>query len=526
MADDRDETGPAPVILAHRPAFRLGATEVRPGTREIVGPGGGEIVEPRVMQVLVALAGADGGILSRDDLIQACWDGRIVSENAIDRVISRIRRLAETVANGSFRIETITKVGYRLLHDETSSASPRPASAEIPARVGKSPAIGRRSLIWGGATLMLGGAGVWLGLREFQPDVPQPAVVLYERGVESLRRGWAEDMANAISALREAVTIAPDYADAWGMLALAYQLSLEFAPPETAGAVSERGRSAARRALELDPANANALAAEALAVPIFRNWAASETALRRVLGRDPEQLETRVVLSRVFADVGRTREALAALQPIGEAISDLAFHQFWLGWLLFCANRLEESDRVIDRAFAIWPRQFAVWFTRLWLYAYTGRTAQALAMVGEAANRPIGIPERDFAIVELSVRAMATRSPTDVDAAVRANMAAAPDGTGFATNAAKVCSHLGRLDEAFAAAEALLLGRGFRVAPIFFTPQQGGYAPPERRATEFLFSPPCRAMRADPRFRPLLEELGLVDYWRGTGTAADVLARS
>jgi DNA-binding winged helix-turn-helix (wHTH) protein len=78
----------APIVLAHSPPFRLGEAEVRPAMREIVGPGGAEIVEPRVMQVLVALAGAAGEILSRDDLIQACWEGRIVSENAIDRVIS------------------------------------------------------------------------------------------------------------------------------------------------------------------------------------------------------------------------------------------------------------------------------------------------------------------------------------------------------------------------------------------------------------------------------------------------------
>ena len=524
MADDPKEV--APIVLAHSPAFRLGTVEVRPSTREIVGPDGAEIVEPRVMQVLVALTSAGGAILSRDDLIQACWEGRIVSENAIDRVISRLRRLAEGVAGGSFRIETITKVGYRLLQREETPESPVPRSTEA-AGVGGAPRpIGRRALLWGAAAMAVGGTSIWLSLRESGPDVPPAAAALHARGVEALRRGWAEDMANAISAFREAVTIAPDYADAWGMLAIAYQLSLEFAPPDRAGAVSERARSAARRALELDPGNANALAAEALAVPIYRNWAVSEAALRRVLDRDPTQVEVRGVLSRVLADVGRTREALAALQPVAETIGGLPLYQFWLGWLLFCAGRLEESDRVIDRALGIWPRQFAVWFTRIWLYAYTGRTAQALAVLGDAANRPIGIPDRDFEIVETSVRAIATRRPADVDAAMRANMAAAPTGAGFCTNAVKVGAHLGRLDEAFAAANALFLGRGFRVAPLFFTPQQGGYAPPERRFTEFLFSPPCRAMRADPRFRVLLGEIGLADYWRRTGTAADALARS
>ena len=516
----------APVVLAHSPAFRLGKTEVRPATREIVGPDGDEIVEPRVMQVLVALASADGAILSRDDLIQACWEGRIVSENAIDRVISKLRRLAETVGGGSFRIETITRVGYRLLQPDAVAAPPAIRPDAMPGPAGKGPGIDRRALIWGGAALAVGGAGIWLGLRQAREEVPPAAVELYERGVESLRRGWAEDVANAVGALRQAVTIAPDYADAWGMLALAYQLSLRFAPPEAAGAAHERARSAARRALELDPGNADALAAEALAVPTFRNWAAAEAALARVLQQDPVQLESRTFLSVVLADVGRTREALATLEPIAEAASALPLIQFWLAWLLFCANRLEESDGVIDRAIGLWPRQFAVWFTRVWLYAYTGRSAQALALIGDAANRPLGIPDRDFEIVELSVRAISTRSPADIEAAVRANMNAAPSGAGYCTNAIKVSAHLGRLDEAFAAADALYFGRGFRVGPNYFTQQQGGYAPPAQRNTEFLFSPPCRPLRADPRFRDLLRETGLADYWRRTGKAADVFERA
>jgi DNA-binding winged helix-turn-helix (wHTH) protein len=532
LADERIDRakGPEPVVLAHSPSFRLGTVEVRPATREILGPGGAEIVEPRVMQVLVALGRAQGAILSRDDLIHACWESRIVSENAIDRVISRVRRLAETVGAGSFRIETITKVGYRLLAEDGAPDAPAAATAEPAAKAAEQPprgrGVSRRSLIWGAAALAVGGAGLWLGLRESRPDVPPTVAEPFNRGVESLRRGWAEDMANAISAFRETVTTAPDFADGWGMLALAYQLSLEFAPPATAGAVSERARSAARRALELDPDNANALAAQALALPIYRNWVAAEAAARRVVDRDSVQIEARAMLSHVLADVGRSREALAALDPVSDAIADMPFHQFWLGWLLFSNNRLEESDRVLDRGLGIWPRNFAIWFTRIWLYAYTGRTAPALALLGDAANRPIGIPDRDFEIVELSVRAIATRSAGDVEAAMRANMAAAPSGAGFCTNAIKVGSHLGRLDEAFAAAEALYFGRGFRVEPNFFTPQQGGYTPPDRRPTEFLFAPPCRAMRGDPRFPALLREIGLPDYWRRTRTQADVLARS
>jgi hypothetical protein len=103
-------------------------------------------------------------------------------------------------------------------------------------------------------------------------------------------------------------------------------------------------------------------------------------------------------------------------------------------------------------------------------------------------------------------------------------MDAAPSGVGFCVNAIKVGAFLGRFEAAFAAAEALYFNRGFTVGPTFFTRQQGGYVPPEQRPTELLFSPPCRPMHADPRFRDLLREIGLADYWRRTGTRADVIA--
>ncbi len=66
------------------------------------------------MQVLVCLARAVGEPVSRDMLAQACWGGVVVSEDAVNRCIQRLRRLGEEAAGESFVIETIPRVGYRL----------------------------------------------------------------------------------------------------------------------------------------------------------------------------------------------------------------------------------------------------------------------------------------------------------------------------------------------------------------------------------------------------------------------------
>jgi TolB-like protein/DNA-binding winged helix-turn-helix (wHTH) protein/Tfp pilus assembly protein PilF len=67
------------------------------------------------MQVLVALVRAGGAVVSRDDLILRCWDGRVVGEAAINRCIFKLRELADAGEGRTyFHIETIARVGYRL----------------------------------------------------------------------------------------------------------------------------------------------------------------------------------------------------------------------------------------------------------------------------------------------------------------------------------------------------------------------------------------------------------------------------
>jgi len=116
-----DET-PTVVDLAREARFTLGGLDVRPSTRELVADERREVLEPRIMQVLVALARRRGEVVSRGELVAACWGGRAVSEDAINRSISVIRRLAD--AHGGFRIETVARVGYRLGGVEAWTAAP------------------------------------------------------------------------------------------------------------------------------------------------------------------------------------------------------------------------------------------------------------------------------------------------------------------------------------------------------------------------------------------------------------------
>ena len=112
IAATRAAASSRPVGLAQAEAFRLGELEVRPPTREVIGLDCSILLEPRVMQVLVLLAARRGKVVSRSVLTEHCWAGQVVGDDAINRCIQAIRRLAERC--GGFSIRTVARVGYRL----------------------------------------------------------------------------------------------------------------------------------------------------------------------------------------------------------------------------------------------------------------------------------------------------------------------------------------------------------------------------------------------------------------------------
>jgi len=103
---------PDQINLAQEKDFNLGGLQVCPSKRQVIAGDTREVLQPRIMQVLIALARRRGAVVSRDDLITTCWGGYAVSDDAIQRCIARLRRLAET--HGGFNLETVPRVGYQL----------------------------------------------------------------------------------------------------------------------------------------------------------------------------------------------------------------------------------------------------------------------------------------------------------------------------------------------------------------------------------------------------------------------------
>ena len=108
-----------PIDLAYVGDFALDQIRVRPALCEVVAGDRRVRLQPRVMQVLVAMAQAGGEVVSRDQFANRCWGGLAVGEDALNRCIGQLRRLIDDSAP-ALAIETIAGVGYRL--------TPRPGS--------------------------------------------------------------------------------------------------------------------------------------------------------------------------------------------------------------------------------------------------------------------------------------------------------------------------------------------------------------------------------------------------------------
>ena len=215
--------------------FRLGAWKVSPLTGEIESAGQITRLEPKVMEVLVVLAGHDGELVTRDALLDSVWGARAAtSDEPLTRCIAQLRQaLGDSPRNPKF-IQTVPKRGYRLIVPvtplESSAESAAPAAA-----VSQSPVAPRSGVVLVGVAV-LGGLVAWLSwpvepspepqlsasldrcrLELIEPPftvIDPEAVVVCEEGLEELDQRDSGNLLRANLYFRNAFETDPDYGSA------------------------------------------------------------------------------------------------------------------------------------------------------------------------------------------------------------------------------------------------------------------------------------------------------------------------
>lgn len=193
--------------------FRLGtAWRIQPKLNRIHRLGTRDMeavtVEPKVMHVLVCLAEADGDVVTRDHLLAMVWGDVVVGDYVLNRAVSELRKIFRSGPSDAPVIETIRKVGYRLVVPvrpvlpRTSGdgvwpeLSPEPQLALTPApAVRTSTAPNRWSWLWG-SLLLLGLASV--GFVEWWQR-PLPVLQVDHAGIRPLTSDIGHEAAPTLS---------------------------------------------------------------------------------------------------------------------------------------------------------------------------------------------------------------------------------------------------------------------------------------------------------------------------------------
>jgi len=499
--------------LAARDDFTLGGVIVSPSTRAIRGPIGTTDVEPRVMQVLVVLADACGQVVTRDTLFNRCWGGVYVGDDSLNRAVAALRRAMETVG-GRFEVETIPRTGYRLVVPRGEGSDGDPLQADW-----RGSRLSRRgALAAGSAAVVVGAAGVYSVLsirsdRRFNE--------LMAQGEKAVRTESFDE--RTALAMEEAVHLRPDSAKAWGLLAFMRSILAQGAAPKDSGRAIEAAENAARKALAIDPKEPNALLAMFELQGSTLDWAARDQKLRQVIGIDPNNVGAIAELVLLLQAAGLTRESwnwnerALTLEPLSvDFLSKRAMKLWFLG-------HLSEADKVIDQVRALYPTNPFPWFFRFLILALTGRQRAAQAMLGPKPEM-LGSPQEQQ-MWRTSLTALDRPSPENIARAREACFNGAKTAGELAGQGVMILSALGAVDAAFDIANGFLLSRGSIVRRGEPTSKTDLNDAMWRINTQWLFMPPAAVMRADPRFLPLCEGVGLAGYWRARHVVPDFMRK-
>ena len=170
---------PSDTHIATREPFQLGPWRVEPGLCEISSGGNAIHLEPRTMAVLCYLAARAQQTVSRDDLLDDLWKTRFVVEDALTRCISQLRQhLGDDPRNPRF-IQTVPKVGYRLLvaPEPLPGEADAPASAPAPAPT-RSPGRSRTADVIVAVLVLLIVALAWRILAYREPSSPRASIAI------------------------------------------------------------------------------------------------------------------------------------------------------------------------------------------------------------------------------------------------------------------------------------------------------------------------------------------------------------
>jgi serine/threonine-protein kinase len=294
------------------------------------------------------------------------------------------------------------------------------------------------------------------------------------------------DYLKALDYYQQAIKLDPDYAMAYARLANAQQWFVDWiATGEERKATTPQAQANAEKALALDPQSAVAMGV----LGINQAWSqfdlkTGEATLRRALQLDPTNAETIYQHADVIGCLGRLDESVAIMRKVLAMEPLNAQFHFNMGQFLLGSNRLDEAEAELHRAIDLQPEAAGFRLMLVQVYIKQGRFDEALAA---SADEPDAATRRSELAQVYAANGDTVKGQAQLDDMLRL------DGESNAFYIAEVYTLRGDADKAFE-----WLERGYTIRDP---------------GTTTLYEDPIvlPALRNDPRMKAFAKKIGVPD---------------
>ncbi len=346
-------------------------------TRELGCDGQKLILQEKLFRLLVALLDRRGRVVTRTELYNVLWpeNVHVDREAGLNTAVRKLRAAMRDLSGGDCAfLETVPRVGYRLVAsepppqdgDHRGERGGQPGDEE--ASSGEASPTGDESKTSRFATLPLFAgfaplvvlAALGFAVLDRRPgasaepmpqDPDQRSRYIEARSLIGAPNG---DIDRARTLLRSLIQAEPEFAPGHAYLA---EACLHFAVRTDTIPDFEEARSAARKAHELDPDLAVAHRVLAQIALIF-DWdiGTAGTRLDRALALEPEDPENHLVQAAYSSVLGQHQEAITAIRRAVELDPDSMAVRGDAGYFLLRAGRFEEAAAECEMVLRLDPK--------------------------------------------------------------------------------------------------------------------------------------------------------------------------
>lgn len=332
------------------------------------------------------------------------------------------------------------------------------------------------------------------GVSTYKNALPDSVLRDYMQFCEGYWDPDSREGRKALIPAQRVVAAVPDFSWGWAAVAGAYwKVESGAETPRAADEARASGRQAADRAIAIDHKNSEALYIKSVLLD-QQDWLGRETLLKRAIGA--QRLDCGCEhhqYGRMLLNVGRTTDAVEQLQRANDMLALYVYTPLDLAHALVAAGKPDQAKPYFNATIELAPNAESANYLAMVAASKTGDIEALL-------DTKLPIPaERRAALIE-GYRAMASGNVEAKAQAVQTLIALPQDKQNDAV--AMLLAELGANDEAFLIASRLA-AKKYPGPSIFWYPSM-------------------RGTLDDPGFPALAEQLGLMKYWKSTGTRPDV----